>query len=168
MYHIFTDGACSGNPGSGGYSIVVMDDTNTIIYYIYNEETQQTTNNREELKAIIKAIDFVKKNNNYKYIIYTDSSYCEQIINKWMYGWVNNNWKNAKGQTIKNLDLIQGLYNNYIENFANCQVEKISGHSGIIGNELADAAATKNASKIKKIFANSRIFYQPVNFFDKF
>ena len=157
MIEICTDGSCKNNPGSGAFAIIVMK--NNIITKAYRKESNDTTNNREELKAIIAAIQYAINNKNETFIIYTDSSYAEKSINIWMYNWVLNDWKNTKNQTIQNLDLFHLIYKYYNENFINFQVVKTKGHSNILGNELADAAATGNAKKIKEIFQKNDVKY---------
>ena len=157
MKNIYTDGSCSKNPGAGAFSIIIFN--NNIISYAYREDCEQTTNNREELKAIIKAIEYSKENLEESFIIYTDSSYAERSINDWMYRWYYNDWKNSKNQTVENLDLIKILYNHCNIEFPNFSIEKVKGHNGCIGNELADAAATKNIKKIKEIFFRHDIKY---------
>lgn len=157
MKNIYTDGSCSKNPGAGAFSIIIFN--NNIISYAYREDCEQTTNNREELKAIIKAIEYSKENLEESFIIYTDSSYAERSINDWMYRWYYNDWKNSKNQTVENLDLIKILYNHCNIEFPNFSIEKVKGHNGCIGNELADAAATKNIKKIKEIFSRHDIKY---------
>ena len=157
MKNIYTDGSCSKNPGAGAFSIIIFN--NNIISYAYREDCEQTTNNREELKAIIKAIEYSKENLEESFIIYTDSSYAERSINDWMYRLYYNDWKNSKNQTVENLDLIKILYNHCNIEFPNFSIEKVKGHNGCIGNELADAAATKNIKKIKEIFSRHDIKY---------
>lgn len=158
MTHIYTDGSCRINPGAGAFAVIVLNEN--IITKAYRQETENTTNNREELKAIIWAIEYALNNPNNKYIIYTDSSYAEQSINKWSFNWSLNDWKNSKGFTVENLDLIKTLYYYNNKDFPNFQVVKTKGHVGNIGNELADAAATGNVSKIKKIFSQNNIYFR--------
>ena len=167
MINIYTDGSCSNNPGKGGFGVVCISE-NKYINYVYREQCQETTNNREELKAIIKAIEFAKKNPEKDFIIYTDSSYAEQSINNWMYNWYYQNWKNSKNKTIENLDLIQTLYNYCNSEFPNFYIKKIKGHVGEVGNELADAIATGDKDKIRKIFDNNQLIYAADAKLDKF
>jgi ribonuclease HI len=83
--------------------------------------------------------------------IYSDSIYCVNICNNWIWNWVNNDWKNSKNEIIKNFDLIESLYKYLNTKNLSCQVKKINGHSGIVGNELADALATNNWKKFEDI-----------------
>lgn len=103
---IYTDGACSGNPGKGGYGIILRT---MIKGQIYQKEFSQgyshTTNNRMELMGVIEALKKLKKSCEVQ--IYSDSSYVVDAINKnWLNNWQNNNWR---GGTIKNIDLWQQL-----------------------------------------------------------
>ena len=145
----FTDGACKGNPGPGGFGIVSIE--NDKINYSYAKYCDSTTNNREELKAILHVFELAAADPDNQYIIYSDSSYAVNIINDWIFTWVKNNWMNSKGNQVENLDLILNLYKYVTINFFNCQVKKIKGHIGEVGNELADALATNNQSKYNKL-----------------
>lgn len=147
MIEIYTDGACSGNPGPGGFGVVVFDGEKILHYH--SEQSQNTTNNREEIKAISYAIKYCLRE-KISATIYTDSAYCYNALNTWIYSWARNNWTNSKKQEIKNKDVFEEIYNNYIENFSNCQIriEKIKGHSGILGNEIADALATEDEVRL--------------------
>ena len=97
---IYTDGACKGNPGVGGWgAILEYKDKNKKIYG-YDENT---TNNRMELTAAIRALDVLKEKS--KVIIYTDSKYVLNGITIWIDGWKKNNWKNSNKKEVKNIDL---------------------------------------------------------------
>ena len=152
----YTDGGCSGNPGPGGFGVVEFD--NDKILYTYSEYCDNTTNNREELKAILHALKIAEGGANRRpYIIYSDSAYCVNICNDWIWTWAAKGWVRSKGKKIENLDLIQEIYN--IINFADFEYEikKCKGHQGMIGNELADALATNNISKFNKIIKDNNI-----------
>ena len=167
MLYIYTDGSCKNNPGAGAFGVIIMDETKSVVMHAYRKEDNNTTNNREELKALLYALKYSIDNNN-DFIIYTDSSYSEKIINEWISKWASNNWKNSKNETVENLDLIKSLYYYYNIEFPNFQVKKIKGHCGEVGNELADAAATGNANKIIKIFKENDLTYMDDNKIDKF
>lgn len=145
----WTDGACKGNPGPGGYGIVEIQDNK--ILYKYSDYCDNTTNNREELKAILHVFELAAAEPDNQYVIYSDSSYAVNIINDWIFTWVKNNWMNSKGNQVENLDLILNLYKYVTINFFNCQVKKCKAHCNNIGNELADALATNNQNKFDKI-----------------
>lgn len=158
MIYIYTDGSSKGNPGPGGFGVVALK--NNTIKYSYHEQNENTTNNREELKAILHA--FYLSQTKFKEtdcIICTDSSYCYNICNDWIFSWAKNNWKNSKKKTVENLDLIQQLYNYLNIDFFNCQVIKVNGHQGDIGNELADALATLNNRKYEKIIRENELSF---------
>ncbi len=87
--------------------------------------------------AILKAMEH-GKNEFIKPTIYTDSAYCYNIINNWMFSWARNGWKRPKNQEIKNLNIIKKIY----ELAPLYDVKKVNGHVGIIGNEIADQLAT--------------------------
>lgn len=163
----YTDGACKGNPGPGGFGVVELEeiqarkrdqwDNWTTSYYVtalsykYSEYCDNTTNNREELKAILHVFKLAAADTKHKYIIYSDSAYAVNIINSWIYNWAKNNWKNSKNKEIENIDLVKELYNYLTIDFFNCQVNKVAGHANIYGNELADALATNNMVKFDKL-----------------
>ena len=169
----YTDGACSGNPGPGGFGVIELKEVQirkkdnwgnwstdfyqTYIEYIYNEQCEQTTNNRMELKAILHVFKLAAADPDNKYIIYSDSAYAVNMINSWIWTWSKNNWKNSKKQIVENIDLVKELYNYLNINFFNCQVLKCDGHSGNVGNELADALATNNGNKFDKIIKQNNI-----------
>ena len=157
----YTDGACSGNPGPGGFGVVCLNKcySQTIMEYIeryslnycYNEFCDNTTNNREELKAILHVIKLAATDKENSYLVYSDSAYAVNSINTWMYGWARNGWINSKKKPVENLDLIQEIYS-YLEfPMKNFDLRKINGHSGHLGNELADALATNNMKKKEEL-----------------
>lgn len=151
----YTDGSCQKNPGPGGFGVISLE--NNVIEYMYSETCEETTNNREELKAILHVFQLADKNRSIDFIIMSDSAYCVNILNDWIFKWSNNNWKRSNNQPIENLDLIQTLYKYLIKDFWNCQVMKTRGHIGIVENELADALATQNKNKFEKILKEKGI-----------
>jgi len=171
MINIYVDGACKGNPGPGGFGVVILEDEyiqnfggqpqktdKKHIAYAYSEQCKQTTNNREELKAIIHAFELAQKTfPNETCIIHSDSSYSVNTCNNWIFNWARNNWKNSKKQTVENLDLMKILYNYLSMDFFNCQVVCVPGHQNILGNELADALATGNIVKFQKLMDKNNL-----------
>lgn len=161
MLHIYTDGSTKGNgkkKSHGGYGIVIFDDNNNLIDAYY-EHYENTTNNRMQLAAILKAFELL--NTKYKGSqakIYSDSSYAINILTSWIFNWSQNNWTKDKG-TIKNLDLVQSLYEYYNIDFFICQIEfvKVKGHQGVIGNELSDALAQADVPKFSNIILKNKI-----------
>lgn len=139
----------------GGWGVVCLDraedDSLELISFDYDSE-ECTTNNRQELKAMIYCLSTIKElYENEKAIIYSDSAYVVNICQSWIYTWAANDWKNSKKQTVENLDLIQELYQllNYF--FIAPDIRKCAGHSGEIGNELADALAQANLNRFLKL-----------------
>lgn len=163
MLHIYTDGSTKGNGkkhSKGGYGIVIFDDNHQHLINAYYEHQNNTTNNRMELAAILKTFEIL--NNKYKGIpvtIYSDSSYVINILTSWIYTWSQNNWIASNKGTIKNLDLVQSLYEYYNIDFFICQVNfvKVKGHCGIVGNELADALSQADVSKFSNIILRNHI-----------
>ena len=150
MLHIYTDGSCKGNPGSGGWSAIIMNQQEDKIIDVLSGTEQNTTNNRMELTAI-KAIEYVNRQPELA-TIYTDSAYAERSINEWMNRWYFNGWYNSKKKLVENVDLMKILHDYYAKEFVRFEVKKTSGHCGVLGNELADAKATGDQAKFKKIF----------------
>ena len=138
MIEYYTDGACSANGSAnatGGFGVVGIENDQVVFTYSHHETG--TTNNRQELKAILYTlINFGHENP----IVYSDSAYCVNTFNQWMYGWARNGWLKSDNKPPENLDLIQAYYN-LIQEGKRIQLRKCKGHQGIIGNELADKLA---------------------------
>ena len=131
---IYTDGACLGNPGPGGWGAILL----------YKEHQKKisgkekdTTNNRMEMRAVIEALRSLKKST--EAVVYTDSKYVLEGITKWIFSWKKNGWRNANRKEIKNIDLWQDL---------DVEVSKhkiewvwVKGHNGNHFNELVDKLA---------------------------
>jgi len=140
---IYTDGACIGNPGPGGWAAIIIADNDK--KELFGGE-KLTTNNRMELTAAIKALEYCNKREkdqlSLKQIkIYTDSIYLKEGITVWIYSWQKNNWKTADKKNVKNVDLWKKL----IELVGSEQIEWnwVKGHSNNSLNELADKLAKK-------------------------
>ena len=139
----YTDGACSGNGSSnssGGFGIVEVDDNNNILWQYQNFKSP-TTNNEMELMAILIALTHIDMDGEGTFlrpIIYSDSAYCVNLINDWMYNWERNGWKRPKNQEVKNLDIIKRIFE--LADLA--EIRKVPGHSGIQWNEYVDKLAT--------------------------
>ena len=101
---IFTDGACSGNPGAGGWGAIMIDGD---ITEKYNGSESNTTNNRMELKAAIEGI--LKAPRNTMIILYTDSKYVKEGITAWIKNWKDNHWLTSNKKPVKNQDLWKQL-----------------------------------------------------------
>lgn len=139
---IYTDGACSGNPGPGGWGAHLNSAGKR--REICGGEAQ-TTNNRMEMQAAIQALNTLTRSCQVE--LYTDSSYLRQGITEWMANWKRKNWKTAAGKPVKNQDLWQALD----EAATRHQVSWhwVKGHSGDEGNELADELARKGMEAFK-------------------
>ena len=136
-YTIYTDGACSGNPGPGGWGAVIFDNDNKQKNISGSEEN--TTNNRMELSAAIMALEEV--NTNSEITIYTDSTYVKNGITEWVLKWKENGWKNSNKEPVKNKDLWEKLVNLCEQNTINWKWVK--AHASNKYNNLADELATK-------------------------
>ena len=133
---IYTDGACSGNPGKGGWGAIL----------IYAKEKkymsgskQLTTNNQMELTATIEALKAILKPSNIA--LYTDSQYVKNGITSWIFNWKKNGWKTANKKTVANKDLWIEL-EKYVD-FHSVNWFWVKGHSGDHYNEIADELAVK-------------------------
>ena len=146
-YHIFTDGSSRGNPGAGGWGMVVMNEDENKVFFIERDTEGHVTNNRMELKAMLCALGYAESNPNDYFIIYSDSSYVVNSCNTWMRGWVANGWRNSKKQTVENVDLMKALWGYLSRDFFNAEISQCKGHIGKLGNELADALACSNFNK---------------------
>ena len=135
IINIYTDGACSGNPGPGGWGIYI--DNDGLITEMSGSELE-TTNNRMELKAVIEALKNFNSEVNIN--IFTDSKYVMDGANKWIINWQKNGWKNSKKEPVKNKDLWVELDNLMKINKINWTWVK--GHDGNYGNERADYLST--------------------------
>jgi ribonuclease HI len=135
-YVIYTDGACSGNPGPGGWGAIILNEENET--NISGKE-KSTTNNRMELMAPIMALRKIKKAS--KIIIYTDSIYLKNGITTWIKNWEKNGWKNANKKPVKNKDLWVTLNELSKEHVVNWKWVK--AHAGNKYNEIADKLATE-------------------------
>ena len=136
-FKIYTDGACSGNPGPGGWGAVIFDEENNQKNISGNDKN--TTNNRMELLAAIMALKKIKSNSDV--VIYTDSIYVKNGITEWMVKWEKNGWKNANKKPVKNKDLWLKL--NVLCKKSNVYWKWVKGHSTNKYNNLADELATR-------------------------
>ena len=133
--NIYTDGACRGNPGIGGWGVLIeFGDTRK--EYFGGE--LNTTNNQMELKAAIEGLKALKEPCNVN--LTTDSKYVMQGITTWIANWKKNNWKSSSNKNVKNKDLWIELDN--LLNYHDVNWVWVKGHDGIYGNERADYLAT--------------------------
>lgn len=150
-YHIYTDGSSRGNPGAGGWAMVVMSEDDTKILSIEYDTEDHVTNNRMELKAMICALGYVESHPNDQFTIYSDSAYVVNSCNTWMRGWAANGWRNSKKVTVENVDLMKAIWGYISRPFFNAEIAQCKGHNGDIGNELADALATSSMAKYQEL-----------------
>ncbi|HWA47338.1 MAG TPA: ribonuclease HI [Dongiaceae bacterium] len=142
IVEIFTDGACSGNPGPGGWGAVLRYGT---VEKELNGSEEQTTNNRMELMAAIRAIEAVKR--PCEIHLHTDSEYLRQGITTWIHSWKKRGWKTADKKPVKNVDLWQRL-EAAIETH-DVKWHWVKGHSGHAENERADELARLAIRQLK-------------------
>jgi len=131
---IYADGACKGNPGSGGWGALVITDGKTQEFF---GGEAITTNNRMELKSVIEALSTLRS--PCKVIVFTDSQYVQKGISQWIYSWKMKGWKTASKQPVKNIDLWKKL--DTIQAFHEVEWRWVKGHAGHPGNERADQLA---------------------------
>ena len=136
-YKIYTDGACSGNPGPGGWGAVIIDQDDKQKNISGSEKN--TTNNRMELLAAIMSLKKIKTNS--EVVIFTDSTYVKNGITEWMKNWKKSGWKNSSKKPVKNKDLWEKLDKLCDSNRVSWKWVK--GHSTNEFNNLADELATK-------------------------
>jgi ribonuclease HI len=144
MIKIYTDGACKGNPGIGGWGALLVHNEQSI--EIFDGELE-TTNNRMELKAVIEALNHASSMND-DVQIYTDSSYVQKGIQEWIHNWKKNGWRSSNKKPVKNQDLWQML--DTLNSSLNVDWFWVKGHAGHPGNERADFLANEGVKKIQQ------------------
>ncbi len=140
---IFTDGACSGNPGPGGWGVLLR-------YRATEKEMfggeDATTNNRMELMAAIKALEALKRPTKVR--LHTDSTYLKDGITRWISGWKSNGWKTAAKKPVKNVDLWERL--DALAAGHEIEWRWVKGHAGHPDNERADGLARKGLARTRE------------------
>ena len=138
---IYADGACKGNPGTGGWgALLVSGDSKKEMF----GGERNTTNNRMELRAVIEALNALKRPCDV--VVYTDSQYVQKGISEWIHGWKARGWKTAAKEPVKNAELWQEL--DEARNKHNVEWRWVKGHAGHAGNEAADALANRGAASV--------------------
>ncbi len=137
MITIYTDGACSGNPGVGGWGVVILENSKNPI--LLNGGEKNTTNNRMELSAAINAIKYFNTKQDLE--IFTDSRYLKDGVESWMQKWKLNNWKTTTKKPVKNKDLWLELDD--VISYHNIKWNWVKGHAENQYNEQADELARK-------------------------
>jgi ribonuclease HI len=138
---IYTDGACKGNPGVGGWGAWLKYNGNE--KSIFGGE-ENTTNNRMEMTAVIRALEALKRPSEVK--LYTDSSYVQKGMIEWMAGWKSKNWRTANKKPVKNDDLWKQL--DTLANLHQIEWIWVKGHAGNDGNERADQLANAGVEQV--------------------
>ena len=138
---IFTDGACRGNPGPGGWGVILRSGSHE--KELFGGE-QSTTNNRMELRAAIEGLAALKRPS--RVTVTTDSQYVRQGITQWIEGWKRNQWRTSAKKPVKNQDLWQVL--DELTSRHEVTWEWVKGHSGHPDNELADALANRGIDEL--------------------
>jgi ribonuclease HI len=138
---VFTDGACRGNPGPGGWGALLR----------WGEKEREicagereTTNNRMELTAVIRALEAITRPLPVR--VHTDSTYVQQGISKWIHGWKKNGWKTSAKEPVKNVDLWKAL--DAIVAQHTVEWRWVKGHAGHEGNERADQLANRGLEQL--------------------
>lgn len=141
---IYTDGGCTGNPGPGGWGVVILHNDQEIKLSGGNEST---TNNKMELTAVIKALEYVGKNFGFhnEYAIYTDSQYVKNGITSWIINWEKNGWKTAAKKPVKNKEYWIELRT--LTKLANISWHWVKGHSGDKYNDMCDDLVADERNK---------------------
>ncbi len=135
---VFTDGACLGNPGPGGWAYAKEGNASR------SGGEPRTTNQRMELTAVLRALEDLEG----PIEIYSDSTYVVNCFNqKWYVGWMRKGWRNSKGDPVANRDLWEPLLDLYLKSPTSYSFHWVKGHSGVAGNELVDELARSEAQK---------------------
>ena len=145
MVEIYTDGACKGNPGVGGWGAILRSgETEKELF----GGVANTTNNRMEMTAVIEALRALSRSS--EAVVFTDSAYVQKGISQWIHGWKRNGWKTADKKPVKNADLWQTL--DELAKGHKIEWRWVKGHAGHIENERADQLANRG---VDSVLANS-------------
>ena len=142
MIKIYTDGACKGNPGKGGWGALIQLGGESI--EIFGGEPN-TTNNRMELIAVIEALDKVRAEQS-RVMVFTDSTYVQKGISEWILNWKKNGWRSSNKQPVKNQDLWMRL--DELKQGMTIEWNWVKGHAGHPENERADFLANQGVESI--------------------
>ena len=141
---IYTDGACKGNPGPGGWGVLLRSPDGTEKELCGGE--RETTNNRMEMMAVIQALLALKR--PCQVVLHLDSQYVLKGITEWLAGWKAKGWKTAAKQPVKNVDLWQQLDQLVASSGHQIDWRWVKGHAGDPGNERADGLANRGVEQI--------------------
>ncbi len=140
---IYTDGACKGNPGPGGWGALLIAGKHR--KEMFGGEPN-TTNNRMELLAVIRALEALNK--PCQVVLHTDSQYVQKGISEWIHGWKARGWKTAAKEPVKNADLWQEL--DAVSQKHDIDWRWVKGHAGHDGNEAADQLANRGVESLRR------------------
>lgn len=141
MVEIYTDGACKGNPGVGGWGAILRSgETEKELF----GGVANTTNNRMEMTAVIEALRALSR--SCEAVVFTDSSYVQKGISEWIHGWKRNGWKTADKKPVKNADLWQTL--DELAKGHKIEWRWVKGHAGHPENERADQLANRGVDSV--------------------
>jgi ribonuclease HI len=143
---IYTDGACAGNPGPGGWGYIVLNAIDKAFIRRSCGGEKATTNNRMELMAAISALESFEQNRPESITIITDSKYVLQGITEWIKGWKKNGWMGSNKTPVKNKDLWERLETTSLK-YSNLKWVWVKGHSGNIWNDAVDELAVSGIPK---------------------
>ena len=139
---VYTDGACKGNPGPGGWGALIIDGDSRKELYAGNPDT---TNNQMEMQAALEALIYLKDRNEH-IELFTDSNIVKKGMTEWIENWKKNNWKNSNKKIVKNKEIWLQL--DEASKSLNVTWTWVKGHDGDPGNEKADFLATKGADSV--------------------
>ena len=159
MIEIYADGSARNNGtenNCGGAGVCVMSGNRIMLTASHQE--QNVTNNQMELKGLLYALHLAQTLYTYDLcLIKCDSAYCVNIFNSWINSWYQHGWTRGNNKPIENLDLIKQLWEYKQIPYPNFRIEKVAGHAGLLGNEIADACATGDRAKLDKIFLENNV-----------
>ena len=163
---IYTDGSALGNPGPGGWGVLMINKTKKTITEL-GGNSKHATNNQMELTALLEVLIRLSDNkNNSEITIHLDSEYVKNGLTKWINNWKKNNWKTAAKKPVLNQDLWIALDKAYekAKNFHNIKLAYVPGHSGFIGNEIVDKIArTLAKGESYNLFSGETSLYETIN-----
>lgn len=139
---VYTDGACKGNPGPGGWGVYIIYGSDEIELFDGNPNT---TNNQMEMQAAIEALKYLKEENQ-PIDLYTDSNYLRQGITEWIFNWKKNNWRTASKKPVANKDLWIEI--SELSSVMDINWHWVKGHDGDPGNERADYLANRGVDNV--------------------